>query len=409
MSAERTFVIVGGGLAGAKAAETLRAEGFDGRVVLFAAETEPPYERPPLSKGYLLGSDERASAFVHPSEWYSEHGIDLQLGSPVEAVHPAEHVVEIAGGERVGYEKLLLATGSQPRRLEVPGAELDDVRYLRELSDADHLLDQLDVGHRVVVVGGGWIGLEVAAAARTHGADVDLIEIADQPLHDVMGAEVAAVFADLHRENGVDLHLGTGVREVIGDAGRVVAVITTRGEEIMADTVVVGVGARPLVDLAAAAGLTVDDGVLVDAALRTSDPDIYAAGDIAGIEHPLLGTRIRVEHWSNAADTGTAAARSMLGHDVSYDRLPFFFTDQYDLGMEYVGHAPPGAYGDVVLRGDVPGRAFQAFWTDDNRVLAGMHVNLWDTGIGPIEELIRSGRAVDAARLADPAVPLEEV
>lgn len=408
MVAERTFVIVGGGLAGAKAAETLREEGFDGDVVLLAAEAEMPYERPPLSKGYLLGSDERSKAFVHPREWYEENDVDLRLSSPVTAVHPDAHEVELAGGERLRYDKLLLATGSEPRRLDVPGADLDAVHYLRELPHADHLLDVLEPGHRVAVVGGGWIGLEVAAAARTHGAEVALIEVADLPLQTVLGDKVAAVFADLHREHGVDLHLGVGVREVIGADGRVVAVVTTSGDEIMADTVVVGIGVRPAVELAEAAGLAVEDGVLVDASLRTSDSDIYAAGDIAAVDHPLLDGRVRVEHWAQARDSGPAAARAMLGQDVTYDRLPFFFTDQYDLGMEYVGHAPPGSYDDVVLRGDVAGRAFHAFWLSAGRVLAGMHVNLWDDGVGPVEALVRSGRTVDAGKLADPDVPLDE-
>jgi 3-phenylpropionate/trans-cinnamate dioxygenase ferredoxin reductase subunit len=402
------FVIVGGGLAGAKAAETLREEGFDGGVVLLSDEPEPPYERPPLSKGYLLGDDERDKAFVHPEPWYGEHDIELRLGTRVTALDPAAHEVELDGGERLGYSKLLLATGSEPRRLDLPGADLEDVRYLRNLPDSDHLRDVLDEGHRVAIIGGGWIGLEVAAAARAHGADVTLIEIADLPLQAVLGDDIARVFADLHREHGVDLRLGTGVREIVGDNGRVVAVVTSDGDEIMADTVVVGIGIAPRTELAAAAGLTIENGVAVDAGFRTSDPDIYAAGDVAAIENPLVGTRVRVEHWANALDGGPAAARSMLGKDVSWEKLPYFFTDQYDLGMEYTGHAPPGSYDDVVLRGDVPGRAFQAFWLNGGRPIAGMHVNLWDDGIGPIEELVKSGRTVDPARLADPDVPLNE-
>lgn len=409
MDASPEFVIVGGGLAGAKAAETLRAEGFAGRVILLAAEAEPPYERPPLSKGYLLGHDERDKAFVHPESWYAEQDIELRLGARVTTVDRAAQEVELDGGERLHYDKLLLTTGSEPRRLDVPGAELADVRYLRELPDADHLRDVLAEGHRVAVVGGGWIGLEVAAAARTHGAEVTVVEVAELPLQNVLGDQVATVFADLHREHGVALLLGTGVREVVGDNGRVVAVVTSDGQEIMADTVVVGIGIRPRVELAEAAGLDVDNGVVVDAGLRTSDPDVFAAGDVANVDHPLLGTRVRVEHWSNALDGGPAAARSMLGQDVSYDRLPYFFTDQYDLGMEYIGHAPAGGYDDVVLRGDVPGRAFHAVWLRAGRAVAGMHVNLWDEGIAPLEELVRSGRELDAERLRDPEIPLADL
>lgn len=409
MDATPRFVIVGGGLAGAKAAETLREEGFDGKVVLLTEEAERPYERPPLSKGYLLGSDERETAFVHPADWYAEHDVDLRLEAKVTAIHTDEHEVELDGGERIGYDKLLLATGSRPRRLDVPGADLGDVRYLRELPDADHLRDVLDEGHRVAVVGGGWIGLEVAAAARTHGAEVTLIEMADLPLQGVLGEEVASVFADLHREHGVELLLGAAVREIVGDGDRVVALVTSDGREVMADTVVVGIGITPRVELAEAAGLAVDNGVRVDASLRTSDPDVFAAGDVANVDHPLLGERVRVEHWANALDGGPAAARSMLGQEVSYDRLPFFFTDQYDLGMEYIGHAPPGGYDQVVLRGDVPGRAFQAVWLRDGRAVAGMHVNLWDEGIAPLEELVRSGRELDADKLRDAEIPLAEV
>ncbi len=406
--ADQTFVIVGGGLAGAKAAETLRGEGFDGRVVLLSAELEAPYERPPLSKGYLLGTEERESARVHPESWYAEHDVELRLGTPATGLDPSAHEVELGGGERLRYDKLLLATGSEPRRLDVPGADLRDVRYLRDLPDADYLRDVLGEGHRVAIIGGGWIGMEVAAAARTHGAEVTLVEMAELPLQRVLGDDVARVFADLHRERGVDLRLGTGVREIVGDAERVVAVVTDDGTEIMADTVVVGIGIAPRTDLGEAAGLAVEDGIAVDASLRTSDPDIYAAGDVAAIDHPLLGTRVRVEHWANALDGGPAAARSMLGQEVSYDKLPFFFTDQYDLGMEYIGHAPPGGYDRVVLRGDVPGREFQAIWVRDGRAMAGMHVNMWDDGVAPLEELIRSGRRLDLDRLADATVPLAE-
>ena len=408
MDATSVFVIVGGGLAGAKAAETLREEGFDGRVVLLTEESEPPYERPPLSKGYLLGSDERDKAFVHPLEWYADNDIELRMGSRVTALHRDEHEVELDGGERIGYAKLLLATGSRPRRLEVPGADRADVRYLRELPDADHLRDVLDERHRVAVVGGGWIGLEVAAAARTHGAEVTLIEMADLPLQRVLGDEVATVFADLHREHGVELLLGTGVREIVADGDRVVALVTTDGHEVMADTVVVGVGITPRVELAEAAGLAIDNGVAVDAALRTSDPDVFAAGDVASVDHPRVGGRVRVEHWANALHGGPAAAKSMLGQEVTYDRLPYFFTDQYDLGMEYIGHAPPGGYDDVVLRGDVAGRAFQAVWLNGGLAVAGMHVNLWDDGIAPLEELVLSGRTLDPDRLRDAETPLGE-
>ncbi|MCU1658889.1 MAG: FAD-dependent pyridine nucleotide-disulfide oxidoreductase, partial [Pseudonocardiales bacterium] len=242
------------------------------------------------------------------------------------------------------YDKLLLTTGSVVRRLQVPGAELDGVHYLRRIEQADALRGVLVEGARLIVVGGGWIGLEVTAAAREHGATVVLVEVGSLPLQRVLGDELAQVFADLHAEHGVDLRLGTGVREITGSGGRVASVTLDDGTTVPADAVVIGVGITPAVDMAQAAGLAVDNGVLVDAALRTSDPDIYAAGDVANAYNPLLGRRIRVEHWANALHGGPAAARSMLGQEVVFDRVPYFFSDQYDLGMEYSGYAEPGGY-----------------------------------------------------------------
>jgi 3-phenylpropionate/trans-cinnamate dioxygenase ferredoxin reductase subunit len=404
----RTFVVVGASLAGAKAAETLREEGFTGRVVLLGEEPELPYERPPLSKGYLLGSDERGSVFVHDRAWYDEQRIELHTGVRVEAIDRDAHTVSLAGGERIAYDALLLTTGSVVRELPVPGADLAGVHYLRRIEHSDALRDRLTDGTRVVVVGGGWIGLEVAAAARTRGAAVTLVEIDALPLRRVLGDEVAQVFADLHVAHGVDLRLGTGVREIVGAGGHVASVTLDDGSSVPADVVVVGIGITPAVELARGAGLDVDDGVLVDASLRTSDPRVWAAGDVANVQHPLLGRRVRVEHWANALHGGPAAARSMLGQEVVYDRVPYFFTDQYDLGMEYSGLAGPGDYERVVFRGDVAGREFIAFWLADGRVLAGMNVNVWDV-TEDVERLVRSGERVDPARLADPAVSLAEV
>jgi 3-phenylpropionate/trans-cinnamate dioxygenase ferredoxin reductase subunit len=406
---EQTFVIVGASLAGAKAAETLRADGFAGRIVLVGDEKERPYERPPLSKGYLLGTDEREKVFVHKPGWYQEHAVDLRLGTLVTGIDRAAHEVEVAGGERLGYDKLLLATGSVVRRLPVPGGDAEGVLYLRRLEDSERISAAIGSGEgrRIVVIGGGWIGLEVASAARQRGAAVTLVEVLGLPLQRVLGDELAGVFADLHREHGVDLRLATGTREIRASGERS-AVVLNDGTELVADAVIVGVGIAPATALAEAAGLMVDNGVLVDAALRTSDPDIYAAGDVANAFHPVYGERIRVEHWANALNGGPAAARSMLGQDVVYDRIPYFYSDQYDLGMEYSGHAGPGRYDQVVYRGDVPGREFVAFWLRDGRVVAGMNVNVWDV-TDAIQDLVRLARPVDPDKLADPAVPLPEV
>ncbi|MEH1126155.1 NAD(P)/FAD-dependent oxidoreductase [Micromonospora sp. CPCC 206061] len=406
-----TFVIIGASLAGAKAAETLRAEGFDGRIVLVGEEIERPYERPPLSKGYMLGKDPRDKAFVHDESWYAEHDVELMLGRRATNLDAAAHTVTLDGVAKLTYDKLLLATGSRVRTLSVPGAELSDVRYLRTFDEADVLLERLRAGGRVLVVGAGWIGLEVAAAAREHGCSVTVVEADSLPLRRVIGDEVAAVFRDLHVAHGVEFRFGAGVREFGTVGGRLTHAVLDDDTEVPADLVVAGVGIRPATELAEAAGLAVDNGVVTDAALRTAHPDVYACGDVASFEHPLIGERIRVEHWSNALNGGPAAARSMLGQQVRYDRVPYFFTDQYDLGMEYAGWAPQGSYDSVVFRGDVAAREFLAFWVKGGRVLAGMNVNIWDVQ-DEIQALVKAGfagQAVDLSRLADDSVPLPDL
>jgi len=409
MTDEGTFVIVGAGLAGAKAAQTLRAEGFAGRIHLVGDERDAPYERPPLSKGYLAGTSERESVFVHDPAWYPENDVDLLTGTKVIGLDVAAREVNLDGGAALAFDKLLLATGSSPRLLDVPGADLEGVYYLRRLPDSEGLHATLsDGGLRVVIIGGGWIGLEVASAARGFDNDVTVVEPQSTVLKGALGQELGDVFAGLHREHGVRLVLDEGVTALEGADGRVASVVTTSGERLPADVVVVGVGVRPNTQLAEAGGLEVDNGVLVNAALQTSHPDIYAAGDIANAFHPLLGRHVRVEHWAHANRSGPAAAKSMLGQDVTYDPIPYFYTDQYDLGMEYSGAIGPEGYDRVVYRGDVASREFISFWLKDGRVQAGMNVNVWDV-TGPVEALIRSGAVIDADRLADPNVPLESL
>ena len=402
------FVIVGAGLAGAKAAETLRTEGFTGPVVLIGDETERPYERPPLSKDYLMGKAERDSIYVHPENWYAEHAIELQLGVRATAIDRDAHEVLLDDGSRFGYGKLLLTPGSRPRQLQVPGASQRGVRYLRRVGDSDAIKTALESARRVVVIGAGWIGLETAAAARTAGADVTVVEMAELPLLRVLGAEAARVFADLHRAHGVQLRLGVGVDDITGTGGQADGVRLADGTHLPADVVIVGVGVIPDCTLAEQAGLDIGDGIRTDAALRTSDPDIYAAGDVADAFHPFLGEQIRVEHWANALNQPQAAAKAMLGQDVSYDLLPYFYTDQYDLGMEYTGYVEPGGYDEVVFRGDKDRREFVSFWLREGRVLAGMNVNVWDV-TDDIQSLIRSRHVVDTTRLADPNVPLADL
>ncbi|MFG2795484.1 NAD(P)/FAD-dependent oxidoreductase [Streptomyces pseudovenezuelae] len=415
VDADQTFVIVGGGLAGAKAGETLRTEGFTGRVILICDERDHPYERPPLSKGYLLGKEERDSVFVHEPAWYARNDIELHLGETVDAIDRTAKTVRFgADGTAVRYDKLLLATGAEPRRLDIPGTDLAGVHHLRRLAHAERLKGVLatlgrDNGH-LVIAGAGWIGLEVAAAAREYGAEVTVVEPLSTPLHSVLGPELGNLFAELHRERGVRFHFGARLTEIVGQDGMVLAARTDDGEEHPAHDVLAAVGAAPRVALAEAAGLALADrahggGVAVDGQLRTSDPDIYAAGDVASFHHALFGNQLRVEHWANALNGGPAAARAMLGRQVTYDRVPYFFSDQYDLGMEYSGWAPPGSYDEVVIRGDAGKREFIAFWVKQGRVLAGMNVNVWDV-TEPIQALIRSKAQVDTEALADPHVPL---
>jgi len=406
MSAQGSMVIVGAGMSGALTAAALRDQGFDGRVVLLGDDAERPYERPPLSKSYLMGTSEREAIFVHPSEWYAEHDVELRLKTRVESLDRGKHEAVLVGGERLGYDALLLATGAEPRRLKLTGADLDGVHYLRRVQDSERLREGFGKSSRVVVVGGGWIGLETAAAARAAGIEVTVLERGPLPLQGVLGDELASIFAKLHRDNGVDLRVNAGLSEILGDGGAVRGVRLSDGSEIAAQLVVVGVGVTPNTSLAQAAGLAVDNGVLVDEHLRTSDPDIVAVGDIANAQHPILHQRIRVEHWANARRQPPVAATSMLGGDATYDRLPYFFSDQYNLGMEYTGFVAPGGYDEVVVRGDVDQLEFVAFWLSDGRVLAGMNVNIWD--VNPdIEKLVLAGRKTDRKRLADAEVPLD--
>ena len=408
MASSTIFVIIGGGLAGAKAVEALRDSGFDGQIVLFAEELHLPYERPPLSKEYLAGKKSLTDFTVQNADWYRDHNVDLRLGSRVSTLDRGEHTVALPDRTTVRYEKLLLATGSASRRPPIPGSDADAVHYLRTYDDAAALNAVLAEGSSLAVVGAGWIGLEVAAGARQRGVDVTVVETAKQPLVAALGETVGEVFANLHRDHGVDLRLEAQVEEITTTDGQATGLKMRDGSSVAADAVLVAVGAKPNVELAEQAGLSMGEGgVLVDASLRTSDPDIYAVGDIAAAEHPLFGCRIRTEHWANALKQPAVAASGMLGKPGEYAELPYFFTDQYDLGMEYVGHAP--SFERVVFRGDVAGREFVAFWLDgDNRVLAGMNVNIWDV-LDDVKALIKSKTSVDPDKLADPQSPLADL
>jgi 3-phenylpropionate/trans-cinnamate dioxygenase ferredoxin reductase component len=405
MASDETFVIVGASLAGARAAETLRTEGFDGRVVLIGEETERPYERPLLSKDYLRGDKPAAKLYVHDAGFYADNDIELMTGTRVESLDPGAHKITVAGGGQIRYSRLLLSTGAAPRPLPVPGADLPGVRYLRQMGDSDALRAAITAAGRVVVIGAGWIGSEVAASARQMGAEVAVVAPEAFPLERVLGPQIGGVYRDLHAEHGVDLHLSTQIEAIVGH-GAARGVRTSDGMVVEGDLVVVGAGVSPRDELARHAGLTVENGIVVDEFLRTSAPDVFAAGDVAATWNTRYNKRIRLEHWANALNQGPAAARNMLGRDTAYAKLPYFYSDQYDLGMEYNGYAAD--WDRVVLRGDRIGREFLAFWLQGGRAVAAMNANVWDQG-DEIKALIRGGATVNADRLADPSVPLADL
>jgi 3-phenylpropionate/trans-cinnamate dioxygenase ferredoxin reductase subunit len=395
------IVLVGGGLATDTAVREQRAQGYTGDLVVIAGEHHPPYERPPLSKGYLLGNEPAEKALVNAEGWYAEHDVDLRTGVTVESVDPDARTLR-AGGEDLEWAGLLLATGAAPRHLSLADDSGAPVHYLRTLEDSTELKAQLQPGARIGVIGGGWIGLEVASAARQAGAEVVVLEALDQPLRNVLGADVGALFAQLHREKGVDVRTGVRVESISaarsGSDGATIGL--AGGDTLTVDRLVVGVGVLPVTDLATAAGIAVDNGILTDAQLGTSAPGVFAAGDVANVDHPVLGHRLRVEHWDTAIKHGTVAAANLLGGNAVADHLPYFFTDQYALGIEYVGNPGPEGFDRVVITGDTDGpveqRTFRTWWLRGDRVVAGMHVNDWDA-IGRVRELV--GTEVDEAEL----------
>jgi 3-phenylpropionate/trans-cinnamate dioxygenase ferredoxin reductase subunit len=400
---KETVAIVGASLAGASTAAALRKEGFDGRIVLIGEEAQLPYERPELSKKYLRGEID-GPVLVRNQEFYGEADIELLTGERVEALDAGARTVRTSR-RTLRFDGLVLATGMRARRLDVPGADLDGVVTLRSIEDSDRIRERAATASSVVVVGGGWIGSEVAASLRQLGRDVTLIVPTRAPLDHVLGPEVGEVYLRAHEEHGVTVLVETSVVAFTG-RGRVDGVVTGDGRRIPADLVIVGAGAAPRTELASSAGLAVDNGIVVGPNLESTAPRIYAAGDVANAWHPHYGRNLRVEHWDIARRQGRLVAANLVGQARSYDRIPYFYSDQYDLGMEYTGHARE--WDEVVFRGDVAAREFIAFWLSDGRVLAGMNVNVWDVAPA-IEKLIRAGQPVDTARLTDLSMPLEEL
>ena len=400
------FLIVGGGFAAATAAGALRGHREDDEIVVYAGEPHHPYLRPPLSKEYMTGKEPVDKAFVHPPEWYAERSIEVRTGVRVAAL--GDHRIELADGTSYRYDRLLLATGARARRLDVPGADAAGVHALRTMDDAQSLHAALEPGDRVVViVGAGWIGMELAAAARTLGNAVTVVAPGAVPLAGPLGDELGTLFREVHESHGVRFRLGAKVVGLEHADGRVTGVRTDDGV-LPADLVIVGIGAEPAVELATAAGIAVDDGILVDEHLATDRSDVYAAGDVANAHHPVLGRRMRNEHWANALAGGKVAAASMAGLDAVLDDIPYFYTDQFELGMEYSGYPSLAADAELVIRGDLAARELIAFWVAGGRVVAGMNLNVWKVNKA-VQALIREARQVDVARLADPAVPLADL
>ncbi|WP_243399854.1 NAD(P)/FAD-dependent oxidoreductase [Arthrobacter glacialis] len=403
------MVIIGGGLAGATAAETLRKEGYAGTITLVAQETEIPYQRPPLSKGFLAGKEGGDALLPLPASWYPDHNITLLTGTTATALDPQAHTVTLSNGTTVAYAKALIATGAEPRHISFPGVDLKGVHTFRTKADSLALKDLLTGGGKnVVMVGSGWIGMEIAATATELGNHVALLGLEDVPLSVAIGNELGTVFADRHQEAGVQFLLPASAAEIQGTHGHVSSVLTTTGVTLPADVVIVAVGVVPNTELAQAAGLTINNGIEVSAALQTSDPDVFAAGDVANSLHPFTGAHARSEHWANAIASGKVAAQSMLGQDAVLDDIPYFYTDQFDLGMEYSGFGALTKDAELVVRGSLEKRAFIAFWVLEGRVVAGMNVNVWDVQ-DAIKALIASRRIIDTRALADPQTPLEDI
>lgn len=399
MSDNESILIIGGGLAGAKAAEGAREAGWRGAIRLIGAEPYLPYERPPLTKGLLQGADGPQAAIVAKDGWATTHGVELLLGAPAESIDRAAHTVRVAG-EDVPYTKLVLATGSVAPRPKLPGVDLGGVFVVRTLDDALALRDRLLPGTRVAIIGASWIGTEVAASARIRGAEVTLLGRGSVALERVLGREVGAFYASVHASHGVALRLGPDVTAIEGDENAT-GVRLEDGALIEAEVVVLGTGVRPELGLAEAAGLEIDDGVLADATLATSDPDIYVAGDIANAMHPIFGGRVRVEHWGNALNQGLTAGANAAGAGRTFDFLPYFFSDQYDVGMEYSGW--PVEFDEVLIRGSIDDGEFVAFQLRDAVVVGGANVNVWDVN-EYVQDLVRAAAPVRREVLVDPDV-----
>jgi 3-phenylpropionate/trans-cinnamate dioxygenase ferredoxin reductase subunit len=405
MATDNCFVIIGAGQAAGRAAETMRAQGFEGGVVIVGDEAYPPYERPPLSKQVLIGEDEPPSTYVHEPAYYDESSIELRLGIRAETIDRSAKTVSLSDGETLPYTKLLLATGSQLRRLSLPGSDLAAIHYLRGIDDSLAIRERLSSGAKVAVVGGGYIGLEVAAAARKHNCQVTVIEMLDQVLSRAAAPEVGTIFEAMHRDHGVDIRTSTPVTGFEGD-NQVRRVLCGDGEAVEADVVIVGIGVLPSDELAAAAGLATDNGIIVDQHGQTEDTDIYAAGDVTNHPNAILGRRVRLESWQNAQNQAIAAAKAMCGVEEPYAQVPWFWSDQYDVNLQMVGL--PERWSELVLRGDTGALSFTAFYLDDGTVVGANAVNS-ARDIPIARQMIQRKAKVDPAALTDTETSLRKL
>jgi 3-phenylpropionate/trans-cinnamate dioxygenase ferredoxin reductase subunit len=392
-------VIVGGGEAGATTAGALRDQGFDGQIVLIGEEPMPPYERPPLSKEYLRG--ESGHQFVRPTEWYADNDVDARFGVRAERVNAADHVVELAGGERVPFDQVVVATGSRNRRFPIPGLDLPGVLDLRFAPDSDAIRDAAKTGSKAVLVGMGFIGAEVAASLRQLGLDVTVVEFAACPLERVLGPELGRSIEALHRDHGVEMFFQDGAERFEGD-GRFETLVTKEGRRIEGDFAVVGVGVEPVIDAAEAGGVPTDNGIPVDVSLRTSIEGVWAIGDVARHDHPVFGP-IRVEHFDNAVKMGEHVAKGILGSDAVFDDAHWFWSDQYDAEIQMSGFATE--WDQTVIRGSIEERSFVAFLLKEGQLLSVFSMN-WKLDVRRSMPLIKARAHPDPASLSDPAVDL---
>ena len=405
MSNAQTFVVLGAGQAGGWTARTLRDEGFAGKIVLVGEEPYPPYERPPLSKDALLGRSPVEATYLWTEDALIEIDVELRTGSRATAIDRTAKTVTLSDGETIAYDRLMIATGARVRTLDIPGADLPGVHYLRGIADTLALRDSMSRGGPVLVIGGGWIGLEVAAAARELNLGATVVELGDRLCARAISADLSMVLLDLHRGHGVDIRFGLHVDRLEG-SGRVERAVLSDGSVVDAATVVIGVGVVPNVELADEAGLETDNGIVVDECGRTSDPDIFAAGDVTNHPNPVLGRRIRLESWENAQNQGIAAARAMLGGTDAYGDVPWFWSDQYDRNIQLVGL--PLDWDEEVVRGDITGDSFVTFYLKDKKVVGSASVNN-ARDIRIAKRLMQMGKIVDPAKLVDPDIKLQRL